>query len=63
MSLGIPAGTCESTCGKPAKNLDPEGSSPIDPSPGQIQVSPLKKSQKTRRFLIALFALITSYYH
>jgi len=43
MSLGIPAGTCESTHGQPVKNPDPEESRLVDPSPGQIQVTPLKK--------------------
>ena len=42
-SPGIPAGTCESTCEKPAKNPDPEGSGLMDPSPDQIQVTSLKK--------------------
>ena len=43
MSPGIPAGTCKSTCGKPVKTLDPEGSGLMNPSPGQIQVTPLRK--------------------
>jgi len=41
-TLGIPTGTCKSSSGKPVKNLNLEESGPMDPSPGQIQVIPLK---------------------
>jgi len=44
MSLNIPAGTCESTHEKPVKTPDLHGSRPMGPSPGQNQVSLLKKS-------------------
>ena len=54
--------TCRYLQVHPWETCENPGSGLMDLSPGQIQVTPLKKWQKTRRFLIPLFVLIASYY-